>query len=110
MSTLTVSTLAVVPFWDYLRFVYPQYLRSPDHYLQISKIFPILYANSFPDRSKSLDMCCTVSLGWSSQKIQAPVQITGLAPEGKQGGRCEYYLLKWESDPYNLPIDFVECQ
>ncbi len=92
MSTLTVSTLTVVPFWDCLRFVFLQYLWSPDHYLQVSKIFPILYVNSFPDCSKSLDICCTVSLGWSSQKIQAPVQITGLAREGKQGGSCEYYL------------------
>ena len=61
-----------------------------------------------PDCSKSLDKCCTVSLGWSSQTIQTPVQIRDFAPEGEQGACCECYLLKWDI-PCNLCLDFSEC-
>jgi hypothetical protein len=96
--TDNVFALAVVPFWDRFRFVFLQYLWSPDHdlhdlqYQDLPHI--VRQLNSFPDRSRPFDICCTVWLGWSSQKIQTPAQTGGFAPEGKQGGRCECYLLK----------------
>ncbi|SRR5216684_1532455 len=67
-----------------------------------SSPYCMLTPYTLPVRSKSPDICCTVSLRWGGQKVQTPIQIRGSAPEGKQGSRCEYYLLMWESIPSNF--------
>jgi hypothetical protein len=108
--TDNVSALAVVPFGDCSRFVFLQYLWSPDHDLQYPRSSPYCMSNPFQTAPSRLIYAAQYRLDGVVKQFRHPYRLEVLRKKESKAVAVSAILSRRLSHIINPLIDFVERQ